>query len=76
MLSAFLEATNEDGTYDIRITDQSYSGPKLWQIESIDGEARHIAWIDENTNEAISGIPDDPRVSDVLDDFAKRLATT
>jgi len=72
MLHAVLEKRNEDGTYDVRIKDDSYSGPTLWQVGIENGEPTGISWIDEETDEAIVAIPDDERVFEMLEAFARQ----
>lgn len=61
---------NEDGTHDVRL-EGDFSGPALWQIEIGDGELGKVAWVDEETEEAISGIPDDEGILEALEQFAE-----
>ncbi len=61
---------NEDGTHDVRL-EGDFSGPALWQIEIGGGELGTVAWVDEDTEEAISGIPDDEEILAALEHFAE-----
>ena len=63
------EKSNGDGTHDIRIDD--IGKPTLWQITIENGKLTHTAWIDEQTDEAITGIPDDENVYEALEEFAR-----